>query len=1701
MALSSRAPWRALSAFTAVAVVAGGLFAVSPAYADTAPAAGVVDTVSTDPLPTVQIDGVVWTQLVVGNTVYVGGSFATARPAGAAAGVNTTPRANVLAYNLKTGELISSFVADTNAEVKTIAVSPDGKRIYLGGSFTTVNGVNRNRMAAVDPTTGAVINGFAPSFNTVVEAIKAVGSTVFVGGNFTTVSKVTRTRGAALNAADGAVLPFAPVLEGGRPYALAVSPDASKVLYAGSFTTLNGSGNPGFGMGAVDSTSGTSLAWAANSRVRNAGQKAAIWSLTTDTSSVYGTAYNFGGTGNAEGAFRMDWNGNLVWLEDCHGDTYSSAVSNGVLYIAGHPHYCSNVGGFPQTDPDWTFQRGLAFTTAWNGNVNGGNTLGYASWEGTPAPDLLNWWPDFNTGTVTGQGQGPWSVAAGGDYVLYGGEFTKVNNKGQQGLVRFATKAIAPNDDGPRLGGSSYVPTVKSLASGMVRVSWLANYDRDNQFLTYKLIRDGVNASPIYTTTVGSRAWFDRPNMAYTDSTVAPGSTHTYRLRVEDPYGNVAWGDQVSITVSSSGTLSNYAAAVLNDGAKDFWRMGESSGTAVSDWAGNNDAVAGTGVALGQSGAISGDSNTAAAFSGDGNGLVAAQTAEQGAGNFAIEAWFKTTSTVGGKVVGFGNAKTGNSTSYDRHIYLDASGRIFFGVYPGNVQTINTGTGYNNGQWHHVVASLSGTEGMALYVDGLRVGSRPEIYLAQGYTGYWRIGGDSTWAGANYLNGSIDDVAVYGAALTADQVRTHYTLSGRTVAGPAAPTDNYGAAVFADHPENYWRLNDMVGASAAADYSGRNSAGSYSGGVTKQVAGIGSDPAASFDGVNGLVSSSTAVSNPANYSLETWFKTTTTTGGKIIGFGSSKTGASANYDRHVYMQNDGKLVFGTNTNVRNVLTTSSAYNDGAWHYVVAAQSNGGMRLYVDGVLQGSNAVTGAQNYTGYWRVGGDTTWGSTSAYLRGTIDEAAVYSYALSSTSVAEHYQASGLAPVPNKVPTASFTTAAQDLAVSTDASASTDSDGTISSYAWTFGDGGTATGKTAAHTYAAAGTYTIALTVTDDDGATAQTTRSVSVTPANVAPTAAFTATPKDLVVTADAGASSDSDGTVASYAWTFGDGGTATGTTATHSYAAAGTYTVTLTVKDDDGATGTVSHDVTVSAPAPGTDLAKDGFGRTVTGGLGSAETGGAWTTSGTASNYSVDGAAKIVVDAGATRTAYLGTVSSPSTEVTTTVGLSGIPTAGSAYASVLGRRIGTEDYRARTIVSSTGAVQLQLQRTGTTLKTVNVTGLTVGNGDRLQVRVQVTGTSPTTIQAKVWKVGTTEPTAWQVTTTDSTDGLQAAGSIGIAGYLSASATPTRITFAFDDLWAGAPGTTPQGPVTPVPPANVAPTASFTSSTSDLTASVDGSASADSDGTIASYAWAFGDGATGTGAKAGHTYATAGTYTVTLTVTDDKGATASTTGTVTVTAPVVQPPADAALASDDFARVLGSGWGSALTGGAWTASSGSSTYSVNGVGRISVPAAGREAEAYLTGVSSSGVDVQATATLETAPTGGGTYVSVIGRRIGTADYRTRVIVASTGAVSLQLRSGATTLLTKAISGLTAGTGDQLRIRLQVVGEGTTTLRAKVWKVGTAEPTTWQVTATDAAPALQGAGFVGLGEYLSGSSTALPAVVAFDDFVVTAAQ
>jgi PKD repeat protein len=734
--------------------------------------------------------------------------------------------------------------------------------------------------------------------------------------------------------------------------------------------------------------------------------------------------------------------------------------------------------------------------------------------------------------------------------------------------------------------------------------------------------------------------------------------------------------------------------------------LGEPSGSTAYDWTGFDDLALNSGVTRGAPGAIAGDTDGASSFDGSAGSAVDPSFVVA-PDLFTEEAWFRTTSTTGGKIIGFGDQPTGNSGAYDRHLYLDGAGHVYFGVYHNGLFTTKTSGTFNDGQWHHVAGTLDGT-GMTLYVDGKKIGQNTGTTVGHPYSGYWRIGGDSLggWpADGSYFNGDIDDVAIYNKSLTLDQIVKHYTDSGRTVGTTPKPTDAYGKAVYDSAPDFYWRLGESSG-TLAKDVTSNEADGLYSGGVTFGTAGAiagTADKAVTLNGSDGAVATSDLISNPTVYSQELWFKTAAgyAAGGKLIGFGNAQTGLSGAYDRHVYMFDDGRLRFGVWSGAADVADTTKSYNDGNWHQLVATQGADGMKLYVDGTLEASNPQTAAAAYDGYWRVGGDNTWGGNSSnYFAGAIDEVAVYSTVLDANTIQAHYQV-GSGNLPNQAPKAAFTSSATNLQAAFDGSGSQDTDGTISSYAWDFGDS-TAAGS----------------------------------------------------------------------------------GATPSHSYATAGTYTVKLTVTDDKGATDLISHDITVTAP---TELAADAFNRSVTNGWGTADVGGSWTVSGTSSNYGVgSGVGTMQLVAGSTRTATLNSVSATNVDVVSGFRFDKAATGGGFYTSALARRAGTSDYRLK-VQATASATTLQFARTVNGTETVissqAVAGMVYAPGDEWNIRFQVQGTGTTTLRAKIWKAGTTEPSTWRLTATDTTASLQGAGAVGIAAYLSGSATNAPVVLSVLD------------------------------------------------------------------------------------------------------------------------------------------------------------------------------------------------------------------------------------------------------------------------------------------------------------------------------
>ena len=213
----------------------------------------------------------------------------------------------------------------------------------------------------------------------------------------------------------------------------------------------------------------------------------------------------------------------------------------------------------------------------------------------------------------------------------------------------------------------------------------------------------------------------------------------------------------------------------------------------------------------------------------------------------------------------------------------------------------------------------------------------------------------------------------------------------------------------------------------------------------------------------------------------------------------------------------------------------------------------------------------------------DTTSPTTFHRYRSTGPKTVTLSVTDDSGSTA---QATHTVSVSHLAPVASFSapkSVSTGQAASFDASASSDPDGTITSYRWDFGDGTTLTtaAPRTSHVYRRSGTWAVTLTVVDDSASTNLSRHAVTVT--DRSPAASFAAGPTVAAGRAarfDASGSSDPDGTITRYSWDFGDGTAQTTArpSVTHTYRKAGTKTVTLTVTDDQDNTNRAQHTITV-------------------------------------------------------------------------------------------------------------------------------------------------------------------------------------------------------------------------------------------------------------------------------------------------------------------------------------------------------------------------------------------------------------------------------------------------------------------------------------------------------------------------------------------
>jgi PKD repeat protein len=372
----------------------------------------------------------------------------------------------------------------------------------------------------------------------------------------------------------------------------------------------------------------------------------------------------------------------------------------------------------------------------------------------------------------------------------------------------------------------------------------------------------------------------------------------------------------------------------------------------------------------------------------------------------------------------------------------------------------------------------------------------------------------------------------------------------------------------------------------------------------------------------------------------------------------------------------------------------------------------------------------------------------------------------------------------PPPAPTANFSFSQQAGTLTIDLTDT--STGSPTSWSWSFGDGTSSTQRNPTKTYASADTYSVSLTASNASGSNT-VTKSVTVVPPPPPPpppTADFSFSQQAGTLTVNF--TDASTGSPTSWSWSFGDGTSSTQQNTAKTYAAGGDYTVSLTASNSSGS-HTISKQVNVEQPTL-TTYASDTFGRTVSNGWGSANTGGAYTLEGTAANFSVGGGVGSLVlpSTGATRAVLLAGVSARDVDVTFRVRSDKTASGGAQYVYAVARRNGNNAYRPKIILNTNGSVAVHSgvllnNSESSVAPAIIVPGLTHGANTFIWVRAQLSGSSPTTIRVKAWADGQAEPSGWHFTATNSAAAVQSAGSVGLRAYMSSTNAP--VTFSFDD------------------------------------------------------------------------------------------------------------------------------------------------------------------------------------------------------------------------------------------------------------------------------------------------------------------------------
>jgi large repetitive protein len=1181
-------------------------------------------------------NGEIWDIEVVPqlNRVFIAGSFTSI-----ANTVNPTTTVNqryLASYNYNTGLIDTSFRPTFNGGVNAVEASPDGTKLFVAGSFNTVNGVARQKVASLNLTTGAPLSNFVVtnSTNNYVESLAATNSTLYVGGRFTRINGVLKDHLAAMNATTGAVDPtFTNNLTGGIGVngalgvpQLKLTHDDSKLLVVHTGRQVNGQDR--MGMAIINTATKQLYPWRSRLWDENLGRVGGVTRISAGDIAPNDQYFVVGSGSGGDAPPISDTavaypltvaslnNDNVqpLWIHRSFDSVYSIAITEQAVYFGGHfgfnesPTSCETEPCFP----------GLPNVGYGTGQGLSGYGLGdtVVRREHIGALDPVNGRAlEWNPWSTSFEGNKAMEATArglfvGGDGMFQGGVRTGrvafYDNNELPGNETTDTTITAPIEG--RVVQSGIQTTIQGTAKnpqGIRRVQVEIQDRNTSQFLQDDGVTWGGNNNILATLGTGTtnRTWTlpvtitgnrDMQVMAKTfgtnganDPTKAVKKFESFGLEDQTPTTSITGPNGVQ--TSTSFTMTGTAQDDHGVNSLSYWFRDEQNRYLQND--GTVDDIFNTFRGVPD---VVGATN--ATFSYD------VILPHEGIWRLSATA----TDTAG----------QADLRSATRDIRVDSTA-----VAP--TVTINQPVQMTP---PFAVPTVQVSPGQPITFSGTATDDESlrnvEVTLRNSSTRE-NLGNDCSW-GINVNAGScrVSPVDISGSTYNWTYT-TPFNLKPGSYSFSVRATDdedlttsstNQGrltlsAQIPGDNPPN--GLVNVTGTQTVTD---PNIA--LAGTATDDI-GVKSVKVTVFDNDTGRYMQANGQMaggyNELNATLATPNGTSTTWTLPIVlpGGGDysvtayaydssdqqdpSTSGATSRYRYYpnnlppTFNENLGQPVDGTAFTEGRIVVTGRAEDD-----VAIASVGVGIVNAAGQYMSSSGTFTSTTPSYRSAFLNSPGSLGSNFSYTTPVIPDG-TYRVEVRAVDSVDNVSAlrisNGITVTrpPNNAPVASATVSCVQNVCAFDGRSSTDENPTALTYSWNFGTGqGTATGPVPTRTYNRPGTYTPTLTVRDEWGVSSAvfTLPAITITEPtnNQPPTVAFATQCIALAcATSSAGTEDPNNGDTISYLWNFGDGtATSTSTNPSHTYAVQGTYTITLTVTDGWNKSTTVTHNVTMTEPA---------------------------------------------------------------------------------------------------------------------------------------------------------------------------------------------------------------------------------------------------------------------------------------------------------------------------------------------------------------------------------------------------------------------------------------------------------------------------------------------------------------------------------------